>query len=190
MKTLPWKKLTVAVVAVALGIVGIFYFTASPGKKNPSMFINPAFAEYITSYTTGVIPSGSTLNIVFSNDMVDSTMSGQESSEKLFDFTPSLPGKTVWLDNRTVEFRPDSRMISGNVYTAKFFLSRLTDDIPEELRTFEYSFQVVPQNFEVMILNIRSYSKTELKRGVIEGNFNTADYSEGPLVEKAIKAIQ
>jgi alpha-2-macroglobulin len=190
MNTVSWKKAAIAAIAILVATAGIFYFTSSPGKKNPSIFVNPAFAEYITSYTTGVIPSASSLNIVFSNDMVDSTMEGQESSDELFEFSPGLSGKTVWLDKRTVQFIPEKRMTSGKIYTARFFLSKLTADLPSELRTFEYSFQVVPQNFEVVIVNIKPYSKTELKREVIEGNFNTADYASESEVEKTVQALQ
>ena len=190
MKSLSWKKILLALVAVVLAVAGIFYFIASSGKKNPAGFINPAFAEFISSYTTGVIPSASTLSIVFHNDMVDSTFVGRESSEKLFDFTPSLKGKTVWLDKRTVEFRPENRMASGKIYTTKIFLSKLTGDLPEELRTFEYTFQVIPQNFEVAILSIKPYDQTDLKRQKIEGGFNTADYASAKEVEKAVVASQ
>ena len=55
MKTLPWRKMAVAVLAIVIAVAGIFYFTTSTGKKSPALFVNPAFAEYINSYTTGVI---------------------------------------------------------------------------------------------------------------------------------------
>src|SRR5688500_14327357 len=190
MNALSWKKTAVAAVALLVTIAGIFYFITSTGKKGPSLFVNPAFAEYINSYTTGVIPSASVLNIVFPNDMVDSSQVNQGGDQKLFEFKPSLKGKTIWLDKRTVEFRPENRMTAGQVYHVKFFLSSLINDLPEDLQTFEYSFQVVPQNFEMTIVNIRPYNKTELKREVIEGNLNTADFAEAENVEKTLTAFQ
>lgn len=190
MKILSRKKMAIAGGAIVVAAAGIFYVMSSPGKKTPSLFVNPAFAEYINSYTTGVIPSGSVLNIVFANDMADSSQVGQEISEKLFDFKPSVSGKAFWVDRRTLEFRPDSRMISGKVYAAKLLLSKLIPDLTEDLRTFDYTFQIVPQNFEVAIVNIRPVSNTELKREIIEGNLNTADFADGGDVEKSLKASQ
>ena len=190
MKSLAWKKIAFAVLAIAVAVAGIFYFTTSTEKKAPSLFVNPAFAEYINSYTTGVIPSSSVLNIVFPNEMVDSSQVGSEASQELFDMKPAVKGKSFWIDRRTIEFRPDKRLISGQVYNVRFLLSRLIRDLPQDLRVFEYSFQTVPQNFEVAIVNVRSYSRTDLKRGVIEGSLNTADYAEAPEVERSVEAFQ
>ncbi|MGC1244010.1 MAG: MG2 domain-containing protein [Chryseosolibacter sp.] len=190
MKILAWKKIAVAAVAAGLAITGILYFTSDTVKTNPRADINPAFAEHIASYTTGIIPSGSPLTVVLNNDVIDSTLVGKETETELFDFSPALSGKTVWLDRRTVEFRPEDRMMSGKVYSARFFLSRLKDDLPEGMRTFEYSFQVMPQNFEVVVVNTKPYVKTDLKREKIEGTFHTADFAEATEVEKTVDATQ
>src|SRR5688572_17118121 len=123
MQNLPWKKIAIGVVAVGIIAFGVFYFTESRGKKASDNFINPAFSEYITSYTAGVISSGSSIRIILANDAVDSTFIGRESSVNLFSFSPTLKGKTLWLDRRTVEFVPETRMGSGQIYEAVFQLS-------------------------------------------------------------------
>ena len=98
MQNFPWKKIAIGMVAIGIIVFGVFYFTESRGKKSSDNYINPAFSEYITSYTAGVISSGSTIRIILANDAVDSTFIGQESSVNLFSFSPSLKGKTLWLD--------------------------------------------------------------------------------------------
>jgi hypothetical protein len=125
MQNLPWKKIAIGVVAIGIIAFGVLYFTESRGKKASTNFINPAFSEYITSYTAGVISSGSTIRIILASDAVDSTFIGRESSVNLFSFSPFLNGKTVWLDRRTIEFVPDTRMNSGQIYEAVFQLSKL-----------------------------------------------------------------
>src|SRR5688572_20107941 len=104
MQNLPWKKIAIGVVAIGIVVLGVFYFSESRGKKTPDSYINPAFSEYITSYTAGVISSGSSIRIILASDAVDSTLLGKESSVDLFSFSPALTGKTIWLDRRTVEF--------------------------------------------------------------------------------------
>lgn len=190
MKSLSWKQIAIALMAVALVTAGIFYFNQSTLRSSRSNSVNSAFAEYISSYTTGVIASGSVVSIVFTRDMIDSMHAGQESIEKLFEFSPSISGKTVWLDKRTVEFRPEDRMTPGEVYHAKFFLSRIANELPDDLRTFEYSFQVIPQNFEVVIVNTKAYTTTALQNGKIEGIINTADYAQAERVEESMEAVQ
>ncbi len=184
------NKMAVAAIAIGLVLAGIFYFTSKTGKQHPAFFVDPAFGEYISAYTTGVIPSGSSLNVVFAQDMVDSGFIAKEYPENLFDFSPYISGKTVWVDKRTVEFRPDGRMTRGKIYSASFFLSKLVHTLPEELRTLEYSFQIMPQDFDVVIVNTKPYNNTELKREKIEGNLNTADYAESNDVEKTVAANQ
>ena len=106
MQNLPWKKIAIGAVALVMVALGIFYVTNSKGTKPGATFLNPAFGEYISSYTAGVVGSGSTIRIILAQDAVDSAAIGQETSVKLFSFSPALSGKTVWLDRRTVEFTP------------------------------------------------------------------------------------
>ena len=190
MKSPSLRTLALAVTAIALMIAGIFYFRSRPVTTEAPVFVDPAFAEYISSYTAGVIPSGSTVRITFARDMVDSTMEGQESLGKLFDFSPALSGKTMWLNSRTLEFLPDQRMESGQRYKADFFLSRLLADVPEQLRTLAFGFRIIPQNYEVMIVNTKSYDHDDLTRARIEGVLTTADFVEATAVEETIGAEQ
>ncbi len=183
------KKLGLAALAIGIATAGIFYFTTSKGKKPAVDFINPAFGEYISFYTSGVISSASPIRISLAQGVADSSEIGQEVSAKVFDFSPGIKGKTIWLDNRTLEFRPASPMTSAQVYEVNFYLSKLLS-VPPDLSTFNYTFQVIPQNFEISIDNIKPYVKTELKRQKIEGTLFTADLAEATVVEKIISAKQ
>jgi uncharacterized protein YfaS (alpha-2-macroglobulin family) len=182
------RNFTIGALGVVAIVAGVLYVKQAASSPYGAGIVNPAFSEYISSYTSGVIGSGSPIRIVLANDAIDSTSLG-ESSVNLFDFSPSVKGKTIWLDKRTVEFQPASRLISGQTYKAEFELSRLIS-VPKELSTFEYGFQVIPQNFELTINNIKPYVKTELKRQKIDGVILTADYAEGSAVEKIFSAQQ
>jgi alpha-2-macroglobulin len=184
-----WKKLGLAALAIGIATAGIFYFTTSKGKKPVPDFINPAFGEYISFYTAGVVSSASPIRISLAKAVADSTEIGQEVSANVFDFSPNIKGKTVWLDGRTLEFRPASPMASAQVYEVDFYLSKLLT-VPADLSTFKYTFQVIPQNFEVSIDNIKPYVKTELKRQKIEGTLSTADLAAATDVEKILSAQQ
>ncbi|MFM7850807.1 MAG: hypothetical protein ACKO96_02575, partial [Flammeovirgaceae bacterium] len=63
-------------------------------------------------------------------------------------------------------------------------------NVASELEKFQYSFQVIPQNFEFTVENIKPYVKTELKRLKIVGTLQTADYSDNENVEKILSATQ
>ncbi|MEY4929710.1 MAG: hypothetical protein RI909_434, partial [Bacteroidota bacterium] len=184
-----WKKIGLGAATVGLIAFSIFYFYDGKGAKTFNSAVNPAFGEYISSYTAGVIGSGSPIRVVLSSDVVDSSSVGDETSVKLFELSPSVKGITVWLDRRTVEFRPEARLVSGQIYEIKFQLSRLLE-VPKALSVFEYALQVIPQNFEVSVDNIKPYVKTDLKRQKIEGTLLTADFADQGVVEKMLSAQQ
>jgi alpha-2-macroglobulin len=190
MNTLPWKKVAIGLVAIGVVVAGIFYFKPTTGEKPAETFINPAFGEYISAFTSGVVSSGSAIRIVLSQPVADSSEIGMETSVKLFSLQPGISGKTMWLDDHTVEFQPDARLQSGQVYEVNFFLSKLIPGVDSNLETFEYTFQVIPQNFELAIQNITPYVKTELKRQRIEGSLTTADYAGTEAIEKILGAKQ
>jgi uncharacterized protein YfaS (alpha-2-macroglobulin family) len=189
MQKLPWKKLLLGAAIVLVVATGAYYFTTMRGESRPTGYVDPAFGQYISSYTAGVIPSGSVLQVMLASDYADSTMIGKESSTKLFDFSPSVKGKVYWADARTVEFRPDERLQNGQIYEVSFLLSRLLE-VPSGLSKFTYTFQVVPQNFEMTVDNVRPYVNTELKRQKVEGSLFTADFAATEGVEKVVKASQ
>lgn len=184
-----WKK--IALGAFAISIIGlIVYFKTNVAKPEPTTAIDPAFAAHISAYTAGMLPSDAVLNIEFTREMVDSSSIGQAVSEKLFDFSPALSGEAVWQNTRTIRFTPEARMKSGERYRAQFFLSKLVDDLPKTLRTFQYSFRVIPQNFDLQVINTKSYSKTNFAQQKIHGALYTADYAVGENVERMIEATQ
>src|SRR5689334_12467265 len=104
-------KVSAFVGAAVLVIAGILWVNLGTGKEPTSTSVNPAFGQYISSYTAGIVSSGSPIRIVLSQNPSDSIEVG-ESSVKLFDFSPSVSGTMVWLDQRTVEFRPAARLSS------------------------------------------------------------------------------
>jgi len=184
------RKVALVVVPLLIVVAGVFYFTNVKGKKPGSVFINPAFGEYITSYTAGLLSSDASVRITFANNVVDSAMVGQESDVRLFSFSPSVSGKTVWLEQNTVEFRPDEKLKSGQVYEVSLYLSKLIDELPGGLETFEYTFQVIPQNFLLTVDNVKPYVKTELRKLKVEGSLVTADVSSNEAVEQMMTASQ
>src|SRR5260221_1276190 len=183
-----WKKWTFVVLSVGILSAGIVYFTQ--GKKQPDAnFIDPAFGEYITSYTAGVVSSRSTIRVVLAKDAVDSSFVGREPATRLFSFSPSIKGSAVWLDKHTIEFKPSEHLTSGQIYEVSFPLSKLFK-VSESLSVFEYSFQVMRQNFELSVDNVKPYVKTELTRQKIEGQIVTADFAAKESVEKILNASQ
>ena len=151
--------------------------------------VNPAFRQYIQAFTSGVISSRSTIKIRLTTDFVDSALFNHPIEEKLFDFSPSIKGKTYWIDNRTLEFRPEDSFPANEFYNAKFFISKLIK-VPDSLATFEFQFQTLQQDFEVRIINHKPYRNSDLTKEKLYGSILTADVADSKLVEKILTATQ
>lgn len=184
-----WPKIAAAVGIIA---VVVLYFTYSGNKDRgatPPSAIDPAYGEFISAYTAGVISSGSPITISLYEDVVDFGKIGEPADASLFSFSPSVKGTAVWQDRRTIQFKPEGRFTSGTTYEITFKLGKLLD-VPKTFSSFTYNVQIIPQNFELTINNVRPYVKTELTRQRIEATLTTADYAEKDAVEKMITAKQ
>lgn len=188
MKRISWKKAGLVLLLAAVIVSVLIYLPGSKPDRPVPGYVNPAFAEYISSYSAGVLGSGAVVRVTFVRNIADTADIGADS-RRLFSLSPSVRGATVWTSASSVEFRPEQRLKSGQVYHVDFDLAAVTD-VPETFKTFSFSFQVIPQNFELTLNNIRAYANTDLKRQRIEGTLRTADFAEEASVEKMIHASQ
>ncbi|MCO5269102.1 MAG: MG2 domain-containing protein [Brumimicrobium sp.] len=120
-------------------------------KKNSleDFRINPEFQKYITSFTSGVVSSKSAIIIQFAQPFKGTFEPNKEVKDKLFSFSPSIKGKTVWVDEYTVQFIPENKLKSGQTYWVDFDLDKVTE-VPKDLKTFKFPITIIKQaiNFE------------------------------------------
>jgi alpha-2-macroglobulin len=164
-------------------------FTAVQCKKNKSAVINPAFTEKIAAFTSGVISSESTIQVVLADDYPGQIARNTPVSETVFKFNPEIAGHTVWLDNRTIEFRPEHHLVSGQSYSAKFYLSKLMK-VARNLSVLEFDFSVVQQAFAVDFEGYQTTQENDLVWNRLKGVVNTADFIDGETLASFFTARQ
>ena len=106
------------------------------------------FAPYINAYTGGIISQHSTIRIELTQDQPIVDLN-QELESNPFRFSPSLKGKTYWINNHTLEFIPEEGALEpGRYYEATF---RLSDFMQTEkrLKEFNFSFRVQKNCFSI-----------------------------------------
>ncbi len=174
-------------------IIGIFVILTIViivrSKSQAIIKVNPAFKEYISGFTSGVISTESTIKVRLNFDVADSSKFEKVIDKKLFSFTPGIDGKAYWVDSRTVEFRPDKRLESNTLFTAKFYLSEVID-VPDSMKTFVFQFRTVKQAFEVSVENHKAYDNKNLKWEKVTGTLVMADAADIEDVQKLLKAKQ
>ena len=94
-------------------------------KKDLLVSVDPVFSQYIESYTSGVISKTGSIKIKLAENTATTHALGEVSDKNLFEFSPSVKGKAVWLDARTIEFQPTGNLIPDQLYRIAFDLGRV-----------------------------------------------------------------
>ncbi len=176
----------VAVIAALLIITIVLLFnTGAPARVK----VNPAFRDYITAFTSGVVSTESTVKVELANDYADSSMFDKALELDLFDFSPNVEGKAFWINTRTLEFRPTTPLKPNTLYTVKFKISELLS-MPDSLKTFVFQFQTAKQAVDMNVESHKVYDKKNLKWERVTGTVRTADVANPEDVKKMISAKQ
>ncbi|MBU0764169.1 MAG: hypothetical protein KJ607_04970, partial [Bacteroidetes bacterium] len=168
----------IAVLAVVLGIV------FGKGKKEVTSG-NPEFARYIYGYTSGVISRNSPVRIRFTESIEQHD--GFDYAG-LFDFSPDIKGTCYWVDDRTLEFKPEESLPSDERFVAEFSLGKLMD-VPKELARFSFEFHILKQSFNVSVDEIKTIDKTTLRWQKIIGRVQTADTEDPDRIKDLLTAV-
>ncbi len=173
---------------ICLSILLVLFVFSSCSKKKTSVksVVESGYSEYISSYTTGVISCKAPIKISFTKEPVNLKQPGEILSNKLITLTPSVKGKTQWLDNQTLAFIPTEKMISNTRYTVKVELDKIIE-VPKKYKTLEFDFKTIRQSFNVNNLVIKPFGDKGLKYQLLAGKIHTADFANNEQVEALIK---
>jgi uncharacterized protein YfaS (alpha-2-macroglobulin family) len=141
-----------SIFSVALSALLAGFILSSCNKKKD---ITPPieYMPYVSAYTGGVISSNASIRVELSQEQQIVEINA-EVGEKLFDFSPSLKGKTCWISNKTLEFTPDSGALKpGTLYNVSFALGKVIT-VDQKLKKFDFSFRVEERNFIVKITSL------------------------------------
>ncbi len=158
------------------------------GKHEPSL-INPAFTEKISAFTSGIVSAESTIQVILTEEYPGQISRNTPVAEDIFRFKPAIAGKAFWLDNRTIEFRPDQHLISGQHYSARFNLSKLMK-VPQELARLEFGFTVVKQDFSVEFEGYQTHKEDDMVWIKMKGIVNTSDVIDNEILASYFGAKQ
>ncbi|MCD8739879.1 MG2 domain-containing protein [Mucilaginibacter roseus] len=175
------KRLATIGVAVLLIFIVSFFFIHRP-KRPP---VDPVFSKYIEAYTTGIISKKGTVRIKLSGEVQVAHQQDGELDNSLFEFSPSIKGKTRWVDARTIEFTPNEPLEPGENYSADFDLSKVID-VPKDYKHFSFDFQIIKPDFTVSFTGLRTATNTSVDKMKLGGCIQTADAEDDKAVEKIL----
>lgn len=127
------------------------------------------YYAYISAYTSGTISKRSKISIKLRTKV-------QELPQGILSLSPSVKGNLVLeKDSLTITFMPDKDLADGQLFNAKFKLSKLYPELKGELKTFPFQFETIKQEFTYNLYGYKPYSAKNLKYNQIMGIVETAD---------------
>ena len=173
---------------IALILVPLILLTVGCDDDKRNEPINPAFIAYISGFTSGIISNQSTIKISLAEPSVHSQYD-KAIDEDLFDFSPEIEGEAYWLDETTIEFRPEAQLPSNTYFKAEFYLSEIVE-VEKELKTFYFDFETYKQGINLQFSGVQAYDNNSLKWQQITYELTTADFANAENLEKTITATQ
>lgn len=147
-------------------------------------------SSYVYAFTSGSISRTSPVRIQFSRAVVDPSAEGETAEDGLIKFKPALEGLAIWEDAQTLRFTPSTPMASGTTYKTSVQLKDLFDDVPKELRTFDFEFRTKDQYFDITFMGLQAPDPSKLSQQEFQGKLITADLADAESVEKLLTANQ
>jgi len=175
-----------SLVYIASIVLGVSMLQSCGGKKTANFIVNPEYAKYVTAFTSGLVSNQAKVMLRFAQE-VPGAEAGKELSGNPFDIDPNVKGKAVWIDAQTIEFTPAQALSSGQIYTVAINLQKFIE-IPNKLKTFVFSFQVLNQAMTYEFEGVSLYNETNAQWQRIHGRFTTADFANADDMEAAVKA--
>ncbi len=184
---IPRKNILITAAVAAVVIAAAIFAIWKYGQADTVNAGNTAFAQYIEGYTTGVISREGTVRVRLATQVSTLHQPNQEESRKLFNLSPSVKGKTYWIDARTVEFRPDKPFEPGETYVATFQLDQVAD-VSDALKQFTFDFKIIAPSYRVEFDGLKAQTGNSTDRMKFTGTVLLADVEEPAAVEKIVNA--
>ncbi|PWJ43779.1 Ig-like domain-containing alpha-2-macroglobulin family protein [Sediminitomix flava] len=171
-----------------------FFLAFTACEKKPANqkdnFSSPKslFVDHISSHTGGIVSIGSDIRLKFTKNVSDSIKS--LPVDNVISVKPSIKGKTVWEDNRTLVFTPNSNLTSNNQYEVTAKLKSIIPDIDADKENFKFTFKTLQQNYSYQIDGLKVYDENDLSKVKLEGTLETADITSLEKVKQVLKAEQ
>lgn len=180
-----------------ISIFSLLFVTSCFESRRKIKKVNPQFAKYISGYTSGMVSNNQNIRIELA-DQFDNP-GGKDSSknlfdipdstilEDIFDISPSIKGKAVWLNRRVIEFRPSEPLQPDQFYSVIFKLDKVAK-VKSDFSEFEFQFAAYPQRTKVEVYGLKTYNSFNTEWMKLSGNISTSDYSRFEDVKKIIEA--
>lgn len=200
----------------SVSLLAILLFNSCLNIRPKIIKPDPAFAKYISAYSSGMLSrktririeltyatsiseAEAALNFKKPNYLsIDSTSTTETQSAEVpdsnllknaFTFDPEIKGHAVWISDRIIEFIPDEPLASETFFNASFHLKKIRK-VDNRFKTFHFQFSTYLQNLNVSIDGLRCYDNYNIEWQKLTGTLSTSDYANPTAILKTLTVKQ
>ncbi len=149
--------------------------------------VSTDFGKYVAAFTSGEISCQSNIQVCLADEYQGEIPDDMTLPEGVFSLTPSVDGKAIWKNRKTIVFIPDHRLKSGATYNVKVNLEKLIK-LPKDLQQLEFSVSTYKQAFSVNVEGFQSYSKETMLYLQCKGAVTTSDVINNDDLHQLLRA--
>ncbi|MFC1569060.1 alpha-2-macroglobulin [bacterium] len=143
----------------------------------------------ISAHTSGEISTTSHIRIQFAKPMVKQFEIDNSLKQSPMEFNPSIQGKAIWINSKTLEYRPNKELPAGQSYKAIVSIP-MTGDTLFPIRQYEFSFSTIKQAFEIHLGGLKTTSVNQPEKQELSGTVKTADIVPLSKISHLVEAWQ
>lgn len=136
-------------------------------------------------HTQGTISRDTSIRIVFNRDIIGDSLIGKDAS-KVMHITPAIKGKPIFKNKSEIVWKPAEPLQPGSEYKVSIKAIGFKD-VPSDAPPYQFSFHIIPLEFEIKTLGLTSVANEENKMS-LEGQLLTSDRIPSKGVEAVLKA--
>ena len=116
------------------------------------------FRDYVSYTTSGRVSVVEPIKIFLAKEVAAWEM-GQDLDDDLIKIKPYVQGKLQAVNKTTLIFTPDETLQSDTEYSVTVKLGEFIEKIPNEFKSYKFSFKTITPSFSIKTGNLQSYSK-------------------------------
>lgn len=176
------KRITFPVIYFPIGLI-LCILSACSTTSSEIITVDPEYREYISGYSSGMLSRNETIRIELV-DPIPNNIKGKKL-QKLVSIEPAVKGKVTLVGDRILDFVPYEPLPSGQFYTVKLELDKVTDT-KLGYEDFQFQFSTFKQDLDVSLEGFRSYNQYEVRYQQYNATVSTRDFVEDTDLKKTI----
>jgi len=193
------KRTSLAAALAALGALVAFGSLASCGRRTQAESPretkslddsrkSSADAEFVSSHVSGPVSSEARIIVRFVEDAIPEKETGKEAPSKVVSLSPSAPGKFVYADKRTIEFKPSRPLSRGITYRVNVWPDEIGTEYLKGKSRFYFNFMIIEQTASIDVKGFESAGTADMNELAWKGVLTTGDVADPEDVEKSLSA--